>query len=1142
METIVSTTPAEASASKLLLQYQFRAFNAHTYTEAKSKLLNEYLRRTGIKGVVIGVSGGIDSAVTLGIVSSASMLSNSPIQKIVAVIAPEFVKGTTGQADSTFKAFSLIEKFAKVNAKITLQWLDLTHTHQELSQSTQLQSLQTPWVQGQLVSYLRTPALYYVASLLYEANISSIVCGTTNFDEGGYIGYFGKASDGMVDVQLISDLHKSEVYTLATSLQVIEDIIQAPPTGDLFNGQSDLEYIGVPYDYIELYLGYLCHHIAELPQDPLSISRSERIEFLHKQGLHKYHGSGYAIHLNIYENNVPGGWITNANLSSVKSTDYTKFINPVDLPLVSVLELERRNSKITTQNYKIQTSGPDCQYHVHNNVLSIAECRKLVALLPPWKQTKNWQAAALNGFTSDYEQGDQIGSLRLSCYNPEFAEIIWQRIKLNYPQYSIIDDSKSLDHDNCPVWRAIGINPLFRFILYYEQGNGLIPHYDAPYDYKNGKKTLQSVIIYLTKSKSGQTRFILDTQSHLPVSQKKLQDWNRHPNKNEIISQIDCNEGQLLVFDHRYLHDSNHLSTGELKIIMRTDIIYEQCLPYQLKHQTLPLNFISNTSTPHLDEYYQSIINKVDSNQLKMAGYIAKSRWREPSVQWLGTPYHKILVAIRELISKLGHYELNQREVYVLVNTGCYAPIHQGHIKLMEQAKIAYEKQGKLVLGGYLVPAHQKYVTEKIGFDQGLDRLQQCYKLVSPHLWLNIDPYELLYETDDVNYTLILIRIQKYLMDHFSKLFQLTIKTVYVCGGDRADFTQTFTGGVGYCICVNRKGYEHIYNKAKTQFGHLANIHWVDQPTISISSSQLRSKSTNFDLMHPVRPHLKTVYHLRQEDGLIPDYDQFCNQLVNVFSQSLKGQGITVELIHSRDQLQAVAKKYPNTSSNQLISLDPILPSTHNLKLSRLFAIASPQSFIRIVPRPGYPPIESQINAIPAGYYILMDDDSVTGMSLNYAKKILLPYRQITNTFLVSSDQNRYDITDCRDLLLGAPFGGLVIELPNADIVRVPYLLPYVFPSDRSKLPIGRDVAFSIEIWKLNLQYYLTHELLVKDVDLMTQKLLNYIGFTANHPMSYVCFWHLQSLTQMEPSQYRSDHISNSVHPHSKLAIAHPSF
>eukprot|EP00957_Ditylum_brightwellii_P197159 15021551-Ditylum_brightwellii.AAC.1 len=85
--------------------------------------------------------------------------------------------------------------------------------------------------------------------------------GTGNQDEDGYLAYFCKAGDGVVDVQLISDLHKSEVYTVSKALGVPEATVVAPPSADLWDGQTDEDELGFTYDFIELFTG------AYLPLD-----------------------------------------------------------------------------------------------------------------------------------------------------------------------------------------------------------------------------------------------------------------------------------------------------------------------------------------------------------------------------------------------------------------------------------------------------------------------------------------------------------------------------------------------------------------------------------------------------------------------------------------------------------------------------------------------------------------------------------------------------------------------------------------------------------------------------------------------------------------------------------------------------------
>lgn len=297
-----------------------RAFDAKKYIDNKAKLLNKYMEDCGLKSCLVAVSGGIDSAVTLGLVYVASKLDGSPIKKVVAVMLPVFSKdGATNQNDALARGKEVALKFG-----ITPTVVDLTDCHALLKKTVDgaMNFIGAPWASGQLVAYARTPALYYITSLLTEQGISGILCGTTNRDEGAYLGYVGKASDGMVDVQMISDLHKSEVYKVAKILGVPSGSINAVPTGDMYDGRTDEEVFGASYDFVELYLLLLSIKDKVKKSEIMSNWSTEakgqfdllkdRVEHLHNYNKHKYVSKSPSVHLDIYESNVPGGW-TNIN-------------------------------------------------------------------------------------------------------------------------------------------------------------------------------------------------------------------------------------------------------------------------------------------------------------------------------------------------------------------------------------------------------------------------------------------------------------------------------------------------------------------------------------------------------------------------------------------------------------------------------------------------------------------------------------------------------------------------------------------------------------------------------------------------------------------------------------------------------------
>ena len=292
-----------------------RNFNAVEYIEQKSDLLNKYMNKYGLKACVIAISGGIDSAIVLGIVKRASEKENSPIKKIIPMLLPIMKStGVTNQNEATNRGKELCESLG-----LKPYIIDLSSINNEIRNCLEpvIGISGEDWAIGQLGPYSRTPILYYTTSLLNQDGYGSIICGTTNKDEGAYLGYVGKASDGMVDIQLISDIHKSEVYAVARELNIPESIINVTPSGDMYDNRTDETVFGASYDFVELCLNYLNMQENDKKNliDSLDQESKEQFEFysknlenLHKYNLHKYMAKSPAIHLDLYDSGVKGGW------------------------------------------------------------------------------------------------------------------------------------------------------------------------------------------------------------------------------------------------------------------------------------------------------------------------------------------------------------------------------------------------------------------------------------------------------------------------------------------------------------------------------------------------------------------------------------------------------------------------------------------------------------------------------------------------------------------------------------------------------------------------------------------------------------------------------------------------------------------
>lgn len=309
MKVYNDTVHSTNRLAKVLETYRTkRAFDAESWVNKKVQLINSYFTQSKLSGAVIGVSGGIDSAVALSLVSLASKQENSPIKKIVPVLLPAFdFEGATNQSGATVQAEELCKN---LNLKPAL-FKELTRLSQIITNELEdiLELPSSDWARGQLVAYTRTPVLYNTCSILTDNGYPSLVIGTTNLSEGGYLGYVGKASDGMVDLQVISDLYKSEVYQVAKLLNVPQNIMEATPTGDMFDGREDEAVFGASYGLVELFHLWLQNGSdAELMKDETFQQAAENLEKLHKYNQHKYTYSTPSIHLDILPASIPGGW------------------------------------------------------------------------------------------------------------------------------------------------------------------------------------------------------------------------------------------------------------------------------------------------------------------------------------------------------------------------------------------------------------------------------------------------------------------------------------------------------------------------------------------------------------------------------------------------------------------------------------------------------------------------------------------------------------------------------------------------------------------------------------------------------------------------------------------------------------------
>lgn len=558
---------------------QMRNFNEEMYIESKVEILNSYMKKSGLDCCVVALSGGIDSAVVLSLVNMAMKKRDSVIKKVIAVTIPSFDGSVTNQHDTVLKSKELC-----INLGLSLCVLDITSNVDDLARNIEKTlgffDLDL-WSRGQLVSYLRTPSLYYYTTVLNATGLKPILVGTINRDEGSYLGYLCKSGDSCVDVQLISDLHKSEVYKIAKILKVPKIIIDSIPTGDMYDSRVDEEVFGAPYDFVELFLNY--KNITENMWNALTEKWCENdwihfnkycdsLENLHNYNAHKYLAGSIGIHLDVLESAVKGGWIEGVHTSIHKAVPYINMRVINTKSFVGFIDNAPKLENHKSSDYELTA---DNKVLIVKNVVSTSENKNI----------RNWinENTDKMVITNEYgyvktNENTCNGSKRISFYNQDWSNILFERLKLSGGLngiYNINYENNDTNWNPHSQWRLVGLSPLFR-VIKYEEGDFLYSHYDDSFYESDIRRSLKSVVIVIECADSGgKTRFLIDEQDKIEFIQRDFSD--KHEIAEESAVNYAFNElSSAMVFNHRILHDGETVINGS-KIIIRTDLMYEKC-------------------------------------------------------------------------------------------------------------------------------------------------------------------------------------------------------------------------------------------------------------------------------------------------------------------------------------------------------------------------------------------------------------------------------------------------------------------------------------------------------------------------------------------------------------------------------------
>ncbi|MDP2831461.1 MAG: NAD+ synthase [Candidatus Omnitrophota bacterium] len=225
--------------------------------------IKQKVKDSGAKGIVLGLSGGIDSAVVAALAKAAVGKNNLLVLFMPCNSNPQDLK----DAKLVARKLGLKSKLVDLSA-VYNNFLKVLPGAISLAR-------------GNLKPRLRMSTLYYFANKL-----NYLVCGTGNKSEL-LVGYFTKYGDGGVDILPIADLFKRQVRQLARELKMPQAIITKAPTAGLWHGQTDEGEMGITYDELDDILDRFCNHKQQIADS----KKVNKVIKMYKNSEHKRKGA-----------------------------------------------------------------------------------------------------------------------------------------------------------------------------------------------------------------------------------------------------------------------------------------------------------------------------------------------------------------------------------------------------------------------------------------------------------------------------------------------------------------------------------------------------------------------------------------------------------------------------------------------------------------------------------------------------------------------------------------------------------------------------------------------------------------------------------------------------------------------------------
>jgi len=235
-----------------------------------TRFIKDYVDKVSAKGLVLGISGGVDSCTTAAI--SALAVGGS---KVLALMLPE---SETSSIKDIKHAEIVAKKFG-----IEIQVCDITQIVEGFYKTIPIFDAKDRVSKGNIKARARMICIYY-----YANKLNLIVCGSSDKSET-MLGYFTKWGDVAADISPLMDLYKTQVRKLAKYVGIASEISNKPASPALWPGQTAAKELGMEYEKLDLIL-YGLEHFMKSDEIARELNlKGEQVERVKRRWLSSEH-------------------------------------------------------------------------------------------------------------------------------------------------------------------------------------------------------------------------------------------------------------------------------------------------------------------------------------------------------------------------------------------------------------------------------------------------------------------------------------------------------------------------------------------------------------------------------------------------------------------------------------------------------------------------------------------------------------------------------------------------------------------------------------------------------------------------------------------------------------------------------------